>query len=46
MFNESQNEKKSTDLELYSSSLGHLTQEHKDYFFKWFKMLDLGKFNL
>jgi DNA replication ATP-dependent helicase Dna2 len=30
-----------SDFELYKNSINHLTQEHKDYFFKWFKMLEL-----
>ena len=27
--------------EIYSNSLRHLNEEHKEYFFKWFKMLEI-----
>ena len=29
------------ELELYADSVMHLTLEHRDFFFKWYKMLEL-----
>ena len=29
-----------TKIDLYAKSISHLTENHKNYFFKWYKMLD------
>lgn len=38
MFNK--RETNPTDFKLYSDSIQHLTESHRDYFFKWFQMLE------